>query len=192
MRRSIGSDALASALAALALCVSRAAFAADPVVTNVDREGSVLQVRSILVADAPATTCYAVLADLDRLADFVPRMKSSRVISPPGQPTRLHQVGDASTGFFHVIVDVTLDVKADPPRRLEFHRVAGNLREMQGSWTVTGDARRCEIRYFADIEPEFWVPPLIGAHLAQEQIEEQLRGLLAEIDRRARAARPIK
>src|SRR4051812_31082443 len=138
------------------------ACAAGSVTTTVDHVGSVLQVRSTLIADAPAATCYAVLADFDRLAEFVPRMKSSHITSAPGQPIRLRQVGDAGVGFFHVTVDVTLAVTETPPRRLDFHRIAGNLKEMQGSWTVSGSGTRCEIDYRSDIEPEFWVPPMIG------------------------------
>lgn len=164
---------------------------AEPSVdTQVEREGALLKVRSVIAADAAPATCYAVLADLDHLADFVPQMKSSRVISAPGAPIRLRQVGDASAGPFHYTIDVTLAVKTDPPRRLEFERVAGNMSAMRGSWNVTGDGARCEIRYEADLEPEFWVPPLIGPRLMKSQVDEQMHGLLAEIERRARAVAP--
>lgn len=172
-------------LAALAVVASApAARAGDTLETHVTRDGRLLQVRATLGSDTPAATCYAVLADFDRLEEFVPGLEVSEVVSAPGQPIRLHQVGDASAGFFHVTLDVTLAVREQPPTRIAFDRVAGNLRRMHGSWTVAGDDRRCGIVYEADIEPEFWVPPLIGPMLMRNQVEAQLEGVMAELRRR--------
>jgi len=56
---------------------------------------------------------------------------------------------------------------------------------MQGSWQVEGDGDGCRIDYRTDMQPEFWVPPLIGALLVRHQVALQLHGLKAEIDRRA-------
>jgi hypothetical protein len=169
-------------------CLAGVAAQAEPsVATTVEHEGTLLKVRSVLAADAAPETCYAVLADLDHLADFVPQMKSSRVISAPGEPIRLRQVGDASAGPFHYTIDVTLAVKTDPPRRLEFERVAGNMSQMRGSWNVSGTGAHCEIRYEADLDPDFWVPPLIGPRLMRSQVDEQMHGILDEIERRSRA-----
>jgi ribosome-associated toxin RatA of RatAB toxin-antitoxin module len=170
------------------LLPSRAAPAADSITATVDRDHSLLQIRSTILASAPASTCYAVLADFNRLPEYVPDLKSSRIVSAPGEPVRLHQVGVASVALFKVTLDVTLNVKEIPPRRLEFDRVAGNLRQMRGSWNVTGDGGHCEIQYDAEIEPAFWVPPLIGPRLMQGQVVDQMQGLLAEIERRAGTA----
>lgn len=166
------------------------AQAADPpasLQTKVTREGRLMHVQATLGAAAAPTLCYAVLADFDRLEEFVPGLVSSDVVSAPGQPILLRQVGEASAGPFDYTLDVTLAVHEDPPRRIEFARVAGNVRRMEGSWTVAGDAGRCDIAYAADIEPAFWVPPLIGPVLMRSRVEAQLEGVLAEIHRRAAA-----
>jgi len=80
-------------------------------------------------------------------------------------------------------------VRESPPQRIDFERVDGNLRQMKGSWTVTGDAAHCAIAYLADIEPAFWVPPLIGPALMRSRVEAQLGGVLEEIHRRSAAHR---
>jgi len=169
----------------LAALLSPAAGAAGPIETRVERDGSALQVRATLEASAPALTCYATIADLDHLAEFVPGLRSSRIVSPPGAPIELHQVGEARAGPFGVTLDVTLAVRLDPPRQIEFQRVAGNLARMQGSWTVSGDDRSCRIEYRATMEPDFWVPPLLGPMLMQREVAEQMAGVRAEISRRA-------
>jgi hypothetical protein len=179
---------VAVALAIFAFAAT-GAHAADTLETHVTRDGRLLQVRAALGSDTPARVCYAVLADFDRLEHFVPGLRISDVVSPPGAPIRLHQVGEASAGFFRVTLDVTLAVREQPPTRIEFDRVAGNVRQMRGSWTVDGDDRRCGIVYEAAIEPGFWVPPLIGPRLMRGQVDAQLEGVLHELHRRTAQVR---
>jgi ribosome-associated toxin RatA of RatAB toxin-antitoxin module len=155
--------------------------------TRVTREGRLLHVQATLDADAPSTLCFAVLADYDRLEEFVPGLVSSDVVSEPGQPILLHQVGHASAGPFDFTLDVTLAVRESAPRLIEFERVDGNLRQMKGRWRVNGDPAHCGIDYQANIEPAFWVPPLIGPMLMRNRVEAQLEGVLEEIHRRSRA-----
>jgi ribosome-associated toxin RatA of RatAB toxin-antitoxin module len=174
--------ALGALLATVAVADAPAEGALEAKVT---REGRVMHVQASLGTGAPASLCYAVLADFDRLEDFVPGLVSSEVVSAPGQPILLRQVGEASAGPFDYTLDVTLAVRETPPRLIEFERTDGNLRQMKGSWTVTGDAHRCDVAYRADMEPAFWVPPLIGPMLMRNRVETQLAGVLAEIHRRA-------
>lgn len=158
------------------------ATAADVTVSRSDRS---FEVRAAIATDASADLCYAVLADFDRLSEFVPDMQSSRVVSRAGEPLLLRQVGRTKVAFSEFGFDVTLAVAVDPPREITFRRVAGNLRRMEGWWRIAGDEARCRIDYRADIEPAFWVPPLVGALLMRGQVTRQIEGLEAEITRRA-------
>lgn len=175
---------IAALLLVLAL-VAPAAGAAEPIQTRIKRNGTVLQVSSTGRVAAPMVTCYATLADLDHLAEFVPGLKSCRIVSPPGAPLEVHQVGEVKAGPFGVTLDVVLAMRLDPPHRVEFRRLAGNLTQMEGGWTVSGDETGCRIEYRATMEPDFWVPPLIGPMLMRHEIDEQMAGVLAEISRRA-------
>jgi len=172
---------------ALLLAAALPARAVGPIVLQVERDGLQLQVRATVDARAPAELCYAVIADFDRLAEFIPDLQSSRVVSGPGQPLRLRQVGETRLGLSRYAVDVTLALTVDPPRRIDFRRVDGNLVLMEGSWQVGGDARRCTVDYHAALQPSFWIPPLVGPLIVRRQVERQLAGLLSEIERRARS-----
>jgi len=173
---------------AFLLLAAGSAAAGEPARTEVTRAGPAVDIRASIESPAPPELCYAVLADFDRLAEFIPGMVSSRIVSGPGAPLRLRQVGRTALGFGEYLVDVTLAVHATPPERIDFDRVAGNLRQMRGNWRVAGVASGCEIRYEARIEPEFSVPPLVGPLLVRRQVQRQFEGLAAEIARRA--ARP--
>lgn len=160
--------------------------AADTTAVQVDRTRTHLAVRATIEADASQALCYAVIADFDRLAEFIPGLRESRIVSAPGEPLRLRQVGATKLGFRQYRLDVTLALEADPPRQIRFTRVAGNLEVMDGRWQVGGDARRCTVDYEAALRPEFWVPPLVGPLLVRRQVQQQIDGLAAEIGRRAR------
>lgn len=177
---------LAASLAVL-LAAALPARAAGPIALQVERDGARLQVNATVEAQAPAELCYAVIADFDRLAEFIPDLQSSRIVSAPGQPLRLRQVGETRGGFSRYSIDVTLALTVDPPRRIDFRRVDGNLALMEGNWQVSGDTGSCAVDYHATLQPSFWVPPLLGPVIVRHRVERQLAGLLAEIDRRARS-----
>ena len=153
--------------------------------TDVVRDGSAVEVRSSIEAPAAVEQCYAVLVDFDRLAEFIPGLESSRIVSAPGEPLLLRQVGSTTAGLSSFTFDVTLAVMLEPPHRITFRRVAGNLEQMAGSWQVSGDAAHCVVQYQAVLEPSFWVPPLIGPLLIRHKVEQQIDGLAAEIVHRA-------
>lgn len=180
----------AATIPALVLAVTGLAgslpAAADGDTVQVERTRTHLAVHARITAAAPPSLCYAVIADFDRLAEFIPGLRTSRIVSAPGEPLRLRQVGETKLGFRQYRLDVTLALEADPPRQIRFARVAGNLEVMDGRWLVTGDARACAVDYEAALRPEFWVPPVIGPMLVRRQVQQQIDGLAAEIERRAR------
>ncbi len=171
-------------LGMIATCAS--ASASTPV--EVERVDSVVRVSVTIEARASPRLCFSVLTDFDHLADFLPGLQSTRLVSLPGEPLRLREVGRPVLGLSSLAVDVTLAVTLDPPHEFTFARVAGNLRQMRGRWHVAGDTTHCTIDYRAEIEPGFWVPPLIGPMLIKQQVREQVDALVAEIHRRAQAA----
>lgn len=157
------------------------------VTSTVSREGPAVRIEARIAAAAPLATCWGVAVDFEHVADFIPGIESSRVVSGPGEPLRVRQVGRARVAFFSTSIDVTQEMQLDAPRRIEFRSVAGNMRRMAGQWTFDGDASACTIDYGAVIEPDFWIPPLLGPLLLRSRVEEQLAALAVEIERRATA-----
>jgi len=174
------------ALAVLVALLCGNALAADVVV---DRQQSVLYVTAWVQANAPASACYEVLTDFEHLPEFVPGMRSSRVVSQPGEMLRVEQVGVTGPAFFGLTVRTTLGLSLAPPGpgrqgRIDFSSFGGNLRQMYGAWLVRDDKAGCRIDYNATIEPDFPVPPLVGTLVMRMQIEGQLDAIAREIVRR--------
>ncbi|NBU12791.1 MAG: hypothetical protein EBT40_05205, partial [Betaproteobacteria bacterium] len=159
-----------SGLLALLVSWPFALAEAGTVRVSVEREVQTLQVNATLSALAPLDQCYAVLTDFDHLADFIPGMRSSAVVSEPGEPLRVRQLSRAGFGLLGVTVDTTLGLTLSPPQagssaRIDFGQFGGNLRRMQGHWLLAETGEGCRIDYQAEIEPEF-VVPVFGGFLA--------------------------
>jgi hypothetical protein len=168
--------------------IATCATASSSTPVEVERVDAVVRVSATIEARASPGLCFSVLTDFDHMADFLPGLQSTRLVNLPGEPLRLREVGRPVLGLSRLAVDVTLAVTLDPPHEFTFTRVAGNLRQMHGTWRVAGDATHCTIDYRAEIEPDFWVPPLIGPLLIERQVREQVDALVVEIHRRAQAA----
>jgi carbon monoxide dehydrogenase subunit G len=177
----------------LAACTVLPALAAqaDPLQelrVEVVRDHGVFQVSAAFPVAADANTAWAVLTDYDHLAEFVPDLETSRVVSAAGEPLRVAQRGRAGFAFLHFDIDVVLAVDATPMERLRFQEAGGSLRQMRGEWRLVPSAAGVTVHYTAQIEPGFWVPPLIGTALVRRDVRRQLAALAAEMHKRHAAA----
>jgi hypothetical protein len=181
----IGSPGLAGWLliAAATTLASGHARAEDVAKVDVKRDGEGYEISACATTTATAGLIWQVLTDFDHLSDFVPDMRVSRVISAPGEPLRVEQMGEARALFFRRRVEVVFAVELDPLRSVTFRAVHGNLRRMAGHWRLSG-REGCRIEYRARSTPVFWIPPLIGPALMRAQVQEQFDGVLSEIARR--------
>jgi hypothetical protein len=145
-------------------------------------------VRAEADIDADAATAWQVLTDYNRLAEFVPDMRVSRIISAPGQPLLLEQSGEAGFLIFRFSIDVVLEVEETQQSRLGFRARRGNMRHMQGEWRIEHNAQGIRLLYTAEMEPAFWVPPVIGPALLRRDIASHFDAVVREIRRRRSAA----
>lgn len=149
-----------------------------------------IQVHAHFVTAAPPALARQTLTDYDHLAEFIPDMRSSRIVSAPGQPLQVEQKGSASFLFFSFPLEVIFEINDAAPTELHFHSISGNLRDMTGSYRLEPLDSGTRIRYETRFRPDFQVPLLISVGIMRREIERQFDGLLREIERR-HAQQPI-
>jgi ribosome-associated toxin RatA of RatAB toxin-antitoxin module len=147
-------------------------------------------VRSTTVVAAGATIAWQVISDYNRLAEFVPDLRISRVVSAPGEPLLVEQGGEAGFLIFRFSINVVLEISEFAPQRLAFRAIRGNMRSMRGEWRIGTAASGIVLEYFAELEPAFWVPPLLGPAVMRRDIAAQIGGVVREIERRQAALAP--
>ncbi|MDQ3196791.1 MAG: SRPBCC family protein [Pseudomonadota bacterium] len=156
---------------------------AEPTV-NVERVNGLITVEASVSAPVDARLAWQVLTDYEHLADFIPGMHKSGVVSTGSEPIRVEQLGEGGFLFYHFPIEIVLQMDETPFESIRFHAVGGNIEQMEGVWRLEGSAP-VHVRYRARMKPQFWVPPLIGPAVIRRDVRLQLDGLVREMERRA-------
>lgn len=160
--------------------------AAD-IVVHVERQGGTFHIEASAEFEGGVEQTWQVLADYDRLADFVPGIHASRAVTRDKSRVMIEQKGEAALLFFSFPIEVRLAVEEYPYRRMTFRAVAGNFREMHNTYYVEVRQGRIRLLYSGRMTPDFPVPPVIGTLMLKRTVERQFSAMVDEIIRRRRS-----
>lgn len=188
-----GASRLRAAATALmlawALCAPFAATA-QQISVETSGHGDFITVTAFADMRVDPHTVWNVISDYDHLAEFIPDMRTSRVIQRDGDKLVVEQTGRFAFLFFHQQIEVKLSVVESPQRRIAARAVGGNLREMEGLYALetlpTGEVR---LSYSGRLIPEFPMPPIVGKMVVRSVMARQFTAMVKEILRRDASAR---
>lgn len=171
------------------LCACSAPLAQELHIASSD-ESSAITVSASADMRVQLATAWSVLTDYDHLAEFIPGMRSSRVVQRNGDQLLLEQTGVLGFLIFQQPIAVKLAVTEWPPQRIVAHAVGGNLKEMEGSYTLeTLPNGAVRLSYSARLLPDFPVPPVVGPLVVRHLVARQFSAMVNEIVRRDTLAR---
>lgn len=171
--------------AALCLLLPHARLlAAGDVSVEATRRDDALEVTCRATLEAPPELIWQTLTDYGRLAEFIPGMRSSKVVSRNGQTTIVEQSGEARFLFFAYPIEVTVTSIERPPDIIEARLLKGNLKRMDGAYRIAPQGGGNVLLSWTGIVEADSMPPLIGERLMRSIIEDQFRGMVREIERR--------
>jgi hypothetical protein len=150
---------------------------------EVSRSDEIFIIEAVSRIAAGREEAWAVLTDYTGYVHFVPGMTVSRRVSD--EPLRIEQHGEFGVMFFNKNVYALLEVTETPPSRIYFHSLEGNLRTLETQVDVDVDGDQVVVTYRSIIEPDFWVPPLIGIPLVRAAIRKRLEAVAEEVIWRA-------
>lgn len=166
------------------------AVAAGPIRFEAEGEGELITITASADMQVDPRTVWAVISDYDRLAEFIPDMRSSRVIRRDGDQVLVEQTGEFGFLFFRQPVEVRLSVAESPPRRIVAHAVGGNLQSLEGRYAIEilpgGEVR---LSYSGRLVPGFQVPRFVSRMAVRSTMARQFQALVQEIVRRDLSAR---
>lgn len=153
-------------------------------------QGDFIRVTASADLQVDPRTVWAVISDYDHLAEFIPFMRSSKVVQRDGDKLQVDLAGEFVFLFFRRPVEVRLEVVETPQRRIVAHAVSGNLRAMEGRYTIEAlPSGLVRLSYSGGVAPDFPVPPVVGPVVVRIVLAKQFRALVAEIVRRDSVAR---
>ncbi len=177
---------MAAALALVALFAANADGAQD-VGVDAQRQGDALAVSAHATIRAPLSVIWRTLTDYDHLADFIPGMKESRVLSRRGGAAVVEQIGEASFLLFRYPISVIVESDEHYPTTIGVHVLSGNLRRLAGGYridSVAGASDEFRLQWRGIIEPDIALPLFITAYGLREAVADQFLGMVNEIERR--------
>ncbi len=160
------------------------ALAAQDLSVETRRQGAAVQVRAYALVDATRETAWSTVTDYGRLAQFVPGMRSSRVVERRGGALVVEQRGETRFLFFTYPVNVTVLATPRPPDAVEVHLLSGTLKRLDGTYHLeAAGPRRIALRWTGLVEPDA-LPPLLGELIMRANLRAQFAGMVREIERR--------
>jgi ribosome-associated toxin RatA of RatAB toxin-antitoxin module len=159
-------------------------FAADMQI-NFERDGDLIKIDGHLILPHPPKLIFEVLTDYEHMHEYVPDMTSSRIVSKEENKWRVEQKGKSGIGPFKFKFEVVRDVELAPQTEIKSTLVSGNFKFMRTSTKITPEGDNTKLDYFADMEPDFWVPPLIGSAILKRQVRRQFDAFVTELTKRS-------
>lgn len=168
----------------LAALAADGAHASNGVSVESRRRDDALEVVCRAMLQAPMELIWQTLTDYGRLAEFIPGMRSSRIIARSGAVATIEQTGEARFLFVTYPIEVTLISTERPPHVIEATLLKGNLKRLDGTYRIEAqDGGRVLLTWTGVVEA-LSMPPLIGEMMMRGSIEDQFRGMVEEIERR--------
>lgn len=194
--RSIGScRGLRRLLGATLLCVAAAAVAASgAVIERVDvtrQNDRYLLAGEVLIA-APRAAVYAVITDFERLDELDEGIAEARVVE---------RIDDRTTVVYTRLSGCVLLFCRDVERLERVEQVsdaeivahvvpgsgAGDIAYASARWLLTQEGEATRVVYETEIDPAFWIPPVIGPALVRGVLRKRVAATLGNLEQAARA-----
>jgi ribosome-associated toxin RatA of RatAB toxin-antitoxin module len=146
----------------------------------------VYQIRSSGTVKAAPTAVWRILTDYNHLADYLPNLTSTRVVSRNGDTVIVEQLGVARFLFFSRTIRLVVQVNERAPDRIDIGLIEGDMKVYRASWELsplTG-AMGTRVVYTATIVPKFDVPGIVGTRVVKRDVAEMMAAALLRLDRR--------
>ena len=166
----------------LLLMVLPATGQAAEIVVHATRHGDSFEVDASADIEADVKDAWKVLTDYGRLAEFIPGLQESRVVSRDGRSVVVDQRGEASFLFLTFPMRVRLAIEERPYDRVVSTAIAGNLKEMNGVYHLQSRGAGVQLRYEGKFTPDFGFPPLLGTLIVRTTVERRFSAMVREIE----------
>ena len=153
-------------------------------VKRIDIEGEhVFEVSATGTVRAPPAAVWRILTNYERMPEFVPDLKATKVLSRNGNRAMLEQFGVARFLFFKRGIHLIVQVTEEHPSYIDISLVSGDMKVYQCRWeiqpTPEGGTR---IDYGGKLVPKFYVPGMLGENIIRSDIERMMIAVLERLE----------
>lgn len=142
------------------------------------REGVVARI----IIPAPLEVVWTVITDYEKLPEFIPDMKLSKVIERKDSETILRQQGESRFLMFDFNVEVIIKLIEQRYHNIKFNLVSGDFDYFEGEWKTEsiGDKKTMLI-YTLLAHPKFYAPKWVVRYMMKRDIPVRLKALRGRV-----------
>ena len=142
------------------------------------------EVNANAVVQAAPAAVWKTLTSYERMSEFVPDLRSCRVLSRNGNEVIIEQQGMARFLFMNHPIHLVVRAMETPMTAIDIDLVSGDMRHYESRWTLapmpeTGGTR---IVFSSRLMPGFYVPGMLGTTMIRGDIERMMGAVMARID----------
>ena len=147
------------------------------------------RIRAAVRIQASPEAIWAVMTDCQQAPAYVPGLKRCRRIdgAPDGSWQDIEH--EVRLSWLLPTVRYVLHCQLDPPRRIDFSRISGDLKEEEGTWLLspTADGTATVVGYEVYVDPGFWIPQALVVRSLRKDLPAALTGLRHRVESAAGA-----
>lgn len=159
--------------------------------TATDPGGPHGTVRAAVLIRARPEDIWGVMTDCRQTLTFVPGLKLCRRVGAAADGRWEDIEQEIRYAWYLPTVRYVLRADYDRPRRIDFRRISGDLKEEEGTWALSpapgGTATLVEYHMYLD--PGFWIPQALVARSLRRDLPAALLGLRERVQQLPRAGR---
>ncbi len=177
-------------LCCLALACAAPAWAAQDFSIEAHAQGNAVVIHTRARIHAHLAVICTTKNDYEHLPQFVPGMKSSRVLEKHGNTSIVEQKGVMEILMFSYPIEVTVETVEHLPDSISVRVLKGNLKQLDGGYTleqVADHENEYILHWQGVIEADFAMPNFITVPLMRSNLQRQFLGMVGEIEKREAA-----
>jgi Polyketide cyclase / dehydrase and lipid transport len=136
-------------------------------------------VRAAVLIHASPDAIWRIVTDCREAGAFVPGLRSCRRVDAAADGSWEDIEQEVRYSWLLPTVRYVFRAQYDRPRRIDFHRVSGDLRAEEGAWLLSeapgGSGTLVEYEMYLD--PGFWVPQILVQRTLRTDLPEALSAL---------------
>lgn len=143
---------------------------------KVSRSGKIYSMAAQVYIDAPLPDVYRVLTDYNHLTRISGIIRKSHLVRRVDAQTAIvYTESRACVLFFCHTVRETQRVTENPPNDIHSEAIPAesNVKLAASTWHLQSEGSGTLMQWSLSIEPEFWIPPLIGPALMEGELRAE-------------------
>jgi len=151
-----------------------------------------IHVRAAVRINASPEAIWHVLTDCDHAASFIPGVKSCHPLEVAPDDSWVIVEQEAKYSWLMPAVKCVIRADYKRPRRIEFKRISGDLKQEEGVWllepanTGVSDAATADpvttVVYDLYVDPGFWIPRVLLRHSLRSELPAAFTALRVRVE----------